>query len=134
MIKSIGLRILVILTLAGSLFTACEKGEFCEKFLLRIGEEQKVTSNLSFTIDSLRDSRCPRGAECIWRGKVSLFFNITHCHENLDTLLSCFPGDDVTPFNIFGYKWRILEVNPHPDILYKIDPKDITIKMTLTKD
>lgn len=116
------------------LFTACQKTELGKEISFHIGEKQRITSNLSFTVDSIWDSRCPTGWECIWAGDVSLFFNITHSHKQIDTLFTCYPSPDVVPLNIAGYKWRVLEVNPYPENSYSTDPKDLLIKMIITEN
>jgi hypothetical protein len=116
------------------LFPACQKTELGKEIYFHIGENQKVTSNLSFTVDSIWDSRCPTGWECLWSGDVALFLNITHSRKQIDTLLTCYPGPDVVPFDIAGYKWKVLEVNPYPDNSNSTDPKDILIKMIIIED
>jgi len=116
------------------LFTDCQKTELGKEIYFHIGEKQKLTSNLSFTVDSIWDSRCPTGLMCLWSGDVTLFFNVTHSHKRIDTLIECYPSPNVVPLDIAGYKWKVLEVNPYPDISHSIDPKDILIKMIITED
>lgn len=116
------------------LFPACQKTELGKEIYFHIGEKQKITSNLSFTVDSIWDSRCPSGMECLWSGNVSLFFNITHSHRQIDTLFSCYPSPNVVLLDIAGYNWKVLEVNPSPDNSLSTDPKDIIIKMIITED
>ena len=129
LIKGISLLIFTVFIL-----TACQKTELGKEIYLHIGEKQKVTSNLSFAIDSLWDSRCPTNSECFWAGNVDLLFNITHSHKQIDTLLSCYPGPDVPPFKIAGYNWKVIEVSPYPENSYAVDMKDIIIKIIITKD
>jgi hypothetical protein len=128
------IKILVLFTFLVLIFSGCEKTELGEDIYLHIGEKQKITSNLSFSIDSLWDSRCPTGMECLWEGDVDLFFHITHSHEQIDTLFSCYPSPDVSPFKIAGYNWKVLEVNPYPDFSHSLDQKNIIIKMVITKE
>jgi hypothetical protein len=128
LIKGISLLIFTVFIL-----TACQKTELGKEIYLHIGEKQKVTSNLSFSIDSLWDSRCPTKWEYFWAGNVDLFLNITHSHKQIDTLLTCYPGHDVPPFKIVGYNWKVIEVSPYPENSYS-DQKDIIIKMIITKD
>ena len=44
-----------------------------------LAEHQSValTSSVSVRYDSFTDSRCPKGAMCIWAGKVSYHFTVT---------------------------------------------------------
>jgi hypothetical protein len=113
---------------------ACQKNELGNELYFHIGEKQKIASNLSFTVDSIWDSRCPTGWECLWAGDVAMFFNINHSHKQIDTLLTCYPGPNSIPFDIAGYKWKVLEVNPYPDNSYSTEPKDILIKMIITNN
>jgi hypothetical protein len=129
LIKGVSLLILIVLILP-----ACQKTELGKEIYFHIGEKQKLTSSLSFTVDSIWDSRCPTGLECVWSGDVTLFFNITHSYKRIDTLIECYPSPNVVPMDIAGYKWKVLEVNPCPDISHSIDPKDILIKMIITED
>jgi hypothetical protein len=128
LIKGISLLILIVLILP-----ACQKTELDKEIYFHIGEKQKITSNLSFSIDSLWDSRCPTKWECFWAGEVALFFNITHSNKQIDTLLTCYPSRNVNPFEIVGYSWKVLEVSPYPENSYA-DTKDIIFKMIITKD
>jgi hypothetical protein len=116
------------------LFPACQKTELGKEIYFHVGENQKITSNLSLTVDSIWDSRCPTGMECIWSGDVALFFNITHSHRQIDTLFSCYPNPNVVPLDITGYKWKVLEVNPYPDNSNSTNSKDFFIKMVITED
>ena len=116
------------------LFPACQKTELGKEIYFHVGEKQKITSNLSLTVDSIWDSRCPTGMECFWSGDVALFFNITHSHRQIDTLFSCYPNPNVVPLDIAGYKWKVLEVNPYPDNSHSTDSKDFLIKMVITED
>lgn len=127
-------KCITLLALSLLVLPACKKTELDKEICFHIGEKQIITSNLSFSVDSIWDSRCPIGVECFWVGDVALFFNITHSHTKIDTLLTCFPNPDAPPFNIVGHNWKVLEVDPYPDSSFKIDPKDITIKMVITKN
>jgi hypothetical protein len=100
----------------------------------RVGEKQKINSNLSFKVDSILDSRCPHNALCGLAGDVDLFFTIYHSHNQVDTLLVCYPGSDMVPFVVEGYKWKVLEVDPYPDASHPIVSRDALISMIITKN
>jgi hypothetical protein len=116
------------------IFPACQKTELGKEIYFHIGEKQEITSKLSFTVDSIWDSRCPTGMECLWAGDVAMSFNIIHSHKQIDTLLTCYPIPNVVPFEIVGYKWKVLEVTPYPNNSNSTNPKDILIKMIITED
>jgi hypothetical protein len=131
---SIIFKISSLLILTAWIFTSCQKTELGKEITFHIGERQKITSKLSFTVDSARDSRCPVGFFCFYAGDVSMFFNIHNSQQHIDTLLTCFPGPNVIPFDIAGFKWKVLEVNPYPGTLGTNDQKDKLIKMIITED
>jgi hypothetical protein len=55
------------------MFSRCEKTELRKELNCTIGNTYKVTHDLSFSIDSLNDSRCPLGPVCFWSGDVYLY-------------------------------------------------------------
>ena len=124
---------IVFLALTGLVLTACEKLELDKEFVLKIGENKKINSHLSFKIDSLWDSRCPANMYCLTGGDVTLFFNIKRSNHHVDKVVS-FNENQNHPFSYDGYLWKILEVNPYPFSSETLDPMDFTIKMVITKD
>jgi hypothetical protein len=123
----------LFIALTGFFLSACEKLELGKEFIVRIGEDKKINSYLSFKVDSIWDSRCPIDMFCITSGDVTLFFNINHLLHHVNKVIS-FYGNRNHPFSYDGYLWKVLEVNPSPLSGETIDPKDITIKMVITKD
>jgi hypothetical protein len=49
-------------------------------------------------------------------------------------MMTCYPGPDVVPLDVAGYKWKVKEVNPYPGTSNTTDPKNITIKIIITED
>jgi hypothetical protein len=132
---NLAFKIVILLTLF--LIPNCEKIRSDQKkievgtaFYSEIGTKYQVNSNLSFTIDSINDQRCPRMEECFWAGFVALSFNIVQNNIPADTLIY-FMMPLNNPFQIYNYKWEILEVDPWLDHTQLIDKRDYKIKMII---
>lgn len=104
-----------------------------EAFDCRIGEKYRIDWDLSFTIDSINDYRCPKDVVCVWGGDVDLSFNINQAFNHIDTVIYLNTHNN-NPFVIGGYTWEVLEVNPYPESTKITDPRDITIKIILLKN
>ena len=118
--------------LTGFLFYSCERIDIGQDLNVQIGEDYQVKRNLSFSIDSINDYRCPIGVACIWGGDVDLFFSITEGSHKTDTLIRL-DDPERNPFEFGNYQWEILYVNPYPDIDKEVNINDITIVMKLSK-
>jgi hypothetical protein len=132
-ISSISKSFIVFLALTSLVLTACEKIDLDSEFILRIGENKKINSHLSFKIYDLTDSRCPINANCISAGDVSLILNIEHSNKHIMKVVS-FNENKNNPFSYHGYLWKIIEVNPYPILSETLDPMDFTIRMIISKD
>jgi hypothetical protein len=123
--------LILLLIIAG--FISCEKIETGKEFNLKIGEKHYIGLNLSFTLDSIREYRCPTGLLCFWAGDVDLFFSINKPFQKINKMTNLY-NSEKNPFTAGGYTWKVLEVNPYPKANVPVDPKDIRIKMIITKD
>jgi hypothetical protein len=111
--------------------SGCEKKDSGEAFDCVIGNTYNVTSNLSFTIDSINDSRCPEGAMCFWAGDVYVYLDIYHNNTLIDTSVYL-KNTARNPINLENYSFKVLEVTPIS--LGTTKSKYITIKMVVTKN
>jgi hypothetical protein len=102
-------------------------------FTAEVGIRYQIDNNLSFTIDSIKDQRCPRLVECFWSGFVALSFNITQNRTSIDTLIY-FMMPLNNPFHIDNYKWEVLEVVPWLEYGQLIDQEDYRVKMIIEHD
>lgn len=118
--------ILVFLT---SLLGSCEKIDLGEEITVKIGEKYHIGWNLSFTIDSINDYRCPTDVDCFWAGDVDLYFNFGGDKEVVNLY-----NDDTNPFSISVYTIEVLNVEPYPISTIIVEPEDIDIKLKVTKD
>ena len=121
----------LILFLIVFCLTGCEKIELGRAFDCHMGENYKVTSDLSFNINSLNDSRCPENMLCGWAGEVHIFVDINLANDMIDTVLYQDPTGKY-PYQFGDYKFSVLEVAPISTGTRT--SKDITITMLITKN
>jgi len=115
------------------LFFGCEKLEIGKAYDCSIGKKYNLNWDLSFTIDSINDYRCPIDVVCVWAGDVKLFINIDRPNNSLDTAMYL-NNPDRNPVQIGDYSLKVLEVNPLPKSNVITDPKDILVKMIILKN
>jgi hypothetical protein len=126
------LKTFFILFVIFLIFSGCEKTELGKELNCTIGTTYRVTHDLSFTIDSLNDSRCPPGAMCFWAGDVYLYIDINHFNSKIDTTMYLL-NTGRNPMQIGDYSFKVLEVNPLVGGGLTTS-KDFTIKMVVTKN
>ena len=68
---------LILYSLAGCAGTAIEQPLRSGSYPLAEHQSVALTGAVSIRYDSFTDSRCPKGAMCIWAGKVSYHFTLT---------------------------------------------------------
>jgi len=122
-------RLLLIVLLVA--LTGCEKIQLGEPYDCRIGTKYLLDNNLVFSIDSLRDYRCPKDVVCFWSGDVDLYFNININLTKIDTLMRLYRNN---PIVTGDYMWKVLEVDPLPKAGQTIDQKDYKIKLIVQKN
>lgn len=125
------LNFLAMLVVMVIFFSSCEKLEPGEEITVKTGKKYNISWNLSFTIDSINEYRCPIGLMCFWAGDVDLYFNF----NNGDTYdILNLNNSRTNPYYISRYTIEILDVNPYPEFNKVIDPGDITINLRVTKN
>ena len=102
---------------------------------LKYGELIKNTdSQISIVLDSvLNDSRCPKGAECIWAGNAAVRFVYTSSKKSvsfvLNTLYS-FRTDSL----IDGYRIKMTKLTPYPELGVNIKQGDYKAEIEINKE
>ena len=119
--------IFIILTL----LSGCEKIQPGEPYDCRVGTKYLLDNNLVFSIDSIRDYRCPKDLVCFWSGDVDLYFDININLTKIDTLIRLYRNN---PTKTGVYTWRVLEVNPLPESDQTVDQMDYKVKLIVQKD
>jgi hypothetical protein len=126
--NNLGILIFIILVII--VFSGCEKFELGEPYDCRIGTKYRVTDEISFSIDSIADSRCPRDMLCFTSGDVLLYFNINQNNTLFDTTIYLY-NSNRNPILLEDYKWEVLEVNPWRRSDQNISQKDYRIKLLI---
>jgi len=114
-------------------FTGCEKVETGRSFDSIVNDKLRVDTNLAFSIDSVRDYRCPSDVICIWAGDVDIHIRFYKPFGHIDTLMNLY-NPDRNPISFGGYSFKVNEVNPLPVSNQIIPQKDYKINMTITKE
>lgn len=127
--KSSLYTILIFITLV--ILSGCEKIQLGEPYDCRIGTNYLLDNSLVFSIDSIRDYRCPKDVVCIWAGDVDLYFNININLTRTDTIIRLYRNN---PIVTGDYTWKVLEVVPWPRASQTIDQKDYRIKLIVQKN
>jgi hypothetical protein len=82
-------------------------------------------------LESISDSRCPDGLNCVWEGDAVATFILkssTKTHSfSLHTYRN-FRQDTI----INGLKIELLEVIPYPVLNEKVDPKDYSVEILIS--
>ena len=123
-------KLCVLLTMTLFL-SGCEKIKMGISDDLHMGIKYVVTSDLSFTINSLNDSRCPPGARCAIAGGVHIFITFNQSNNLVDTVLYQDPNSS-HPIQFGKYTFSLLDVAPIS--MGTTTSKDLTIKMNITKN
>lgn len=89
---------------------------------------------ISIVLDSvLNDSRCPKGAECIWAGNAAVRFVYTSPKNTvsfvLNTLYS-FRTDSL----IDGYRIKMTKLTPYPELGVNIKQGDYKAEIEISKE
>jgi len=102
---------------------------------IMIGYKQKVfveSEGLSLTFKDYSESRCPKGAVCVWEGEGMLDLVLENeAGETASALPVTRPGKDPERFAwmkayALGYRITLLELEPYPDLSEKSQPGDYT--------
>ena len=122
---------IILIFTALIMLSGCEKIQLGEPYDCRVGTKYLLDNNLIFSIDSIRDYRCPKDVICIWGGDVDLYFNININLTKIDTLIRLYRNN---PIETGDYTWKVLEVDPLPKADQAIDQKDYMIKLIVQKN
>jgi hypothetical protein len=124
-------KVTIVFALMFFLF-ACEKEE--NKLSFELGNKKAFIFNqlyyssdqtIAFAIDTINDSRCPRGAACIWQGeaRVNLLFEKPVVGS---ILLSTY---DKLKDTISNFEVQLIDVVPYPEIGKEFELKDYLVTL-----
>ncbi len=112
-----------------------------DTFRINIYETVRVDSAdffLTFT-DVTGDSRCPKGAVCIWPGEATAHFSIPSTDQDSTLFTFVLGGLYFDPLGIqrtaLGYRFTVDYLDPYPDLLDTTRTKaDYNILMKIEKE
>lgn len=135
------------LLLAGLLLSACEVFHcncYCSNY---VAEELKLneTVDLRFSslycngknefrlsFDSLMDSRCPIGAECIWEGNARIKLHLQQSgHDPVSFWLNTHNGF-LTDTVVLDLRFELMDILPYPELGKDYQLDDYTVQMIIT--
>jgi hypothetical protein len=114
------------------LFAGCERIDTGEAFTAHVGDKFRIRSNLSFSVDSINDYRCPAQYMCIWGGDVRMICTFHKPFSRVDTAIYL---NDRTrnPVIYGGYSFRLLSVDPQSQTGERILQKDYKANIVIDK-
>ncbi len=131
-------RLFTALMITVLLVTSCTQGvtaSLGEEFALPIGETAKITGEdikIKFA-EVIEDSRCPKGAVCIWQGRVSVLIEVTRGPSTKPTVLTQ-PGlSDADGAETYEDLKFAFTVEPYPEVGKQIKPGEYRLLLTVNK-
>ncbi len=106
-----------------------------QTFELKYGETKiKADYGLSIRLDSvLNDSRCPSKAVCVWAGNVEVRFVYLKDNNSVKFILNTLPSFR-TDTLINGYRIKLINLFPYPEIAGIINQEDYKAEVRITKE
>jgi hypothetical protein len=129
--KNTALIIIILITCFALI--SCERIKLEESFPMKVGHKLRVDYNLSFSIDSINDYRCPLLYECIWAGDVKVLITFYKPLSQIDTAIYL-NNRNQNPIQIGGYDFKILSVNPQSQKGEIIPLRDYSVELMVQKD
>jgi len=122
------LALLVIIILSG-----CEKIDIGESFICRVGDKIRITNNLSFSIQSVLEWRCPTDMICLHSGDVDVSLRFHQPFHRTDTVI-CLYSNGRNPIEFSGYIFKLLGVEPLPISDVTVSQEDFRIEMMVLEN
>jgi hypothetical protein len=125
--------VLLITLLSGC--TNVAKASLNSQFTLAPGQTVRIQSesmDIKF-IGVTGDSRCPRGAECIWAGQVSCAVEITKNKIINQVTLTDSAGSGAATGQDFQNYQILFSITPYPEIGKTISKNDYRLTLTVSQ-
>lgn len=124
---------LLVLNCGGE--TSETKARLNEQFELSIGQSAVISGEgLTLRLDDVtEDSRCPKGAVCIWEGRASCAVVMTYNGVN-DKITLSEPGltDQFSPVSYQQYKFSF-HLTPYPEVGKQITKEEYRLQLIVSK-
>lgn len=142
---------LVITSGAGNAFVAmkflsCKRGEPLRGYIdVALGDTFRLAldgralvsgAQLTFGIDSIADSRCPKHVNCVWEGDGAVFLSLRADGSAQTVTLHTNPQSGSVAEDVGVYRISLIALDPYPDAEVdngKIDPLEYVATMVVTK-
>jgi len=111
--------------------------ELGQPFQVRIGESATINGLVITFVAVSEDSRCPRGAECIWAGRVKVMVQVQKDGELLGEFELTdgeMTGGDVGEVQVTGFVVRLLGVTPYPKVGEEIGAGEYVMEMVMERE
>ncbi|MFP4621127.1 MAG: hypothetical protein ACLFM7_07425 [Bacteroidales bacterium] len=100
---------------------------------VRWGKEYILDSGLSFTIDEVEDSRCPKGARCFRAGEAMVWLRMksfdTEQTDTTENIKLSRPEANARTYK--EYRFELIDVLPYPDIETKYKKSDYRVLLKI---
>jgi hypothetical protein len=106
-----------------------------DSFELGIGQSASVAGEgLKVTFESVaEDSRCPRGATCVWEGQANCIVKASH-RDGEEKLLMTEPGLTEGREEISFRQYKIgFHLTPYPEVGKQIGKEEYRLQLKITK-
>lgn len=132
--------VLLLLVGASQILAACSTravdltADLGQSIVLEPGQKVAINGEpLAISLVKIvSDSRCPKGAKCIWAGEVSSQIEITYQDQTKSMILTQSGGSDAT--STFMTYTFAFSVEPYPELNKTIKAADYRLKLTVTKE
>ena len=85
---------------------------------------------LSF--DSISDSRCPIGVECIWEGNARVMFHLQQSGHDPSTFWLNTNDSFLTDTTVNGLRFELLDILPYPEAGRDYQLEDYIVQLIIT--
>jgi murein endopeptidase len=104
------------------------------EFTLAVGQTATVAGENLGTkfVEVVSDSRCPKGATCIWAGEASCLIELTASDATLSKVLTQPGPSSPSTATVAGYDIAF-DILPYPELGKQIAAKDYRLQMVVSK-
>jgi hypothetical protein len=104
------------------------------EFTLTPGQTAKIAGeDLSIKfVEVVSDSRCPKGATCIWAGEASCLIEITSGGATVEKVLTQ-SGADSPDADEFGVYELMFDLMPYPELGKQVKNNDYSLLMAVSR-
>lgn len=87
---------------------------------------------IRLSFDSLTDSRCPIGAECIWEGNASFQLIVRSASGETNSFRLNTFGHFLSDTIVNGLRYELIDVLPYPKVDKDYEPDDYILQLVVS--